>query len=241
MSGSSPPVASCPSSRDAVGPDLEPQGRRVRAKRGDMYSIFIVARVRVWREGMSALFASNGKFAVSGSATRISALPDTDATALVVDCSATPPRVLEQYCLSHATHPPIIAFGVPDNMNAALALLEAGVAAYVGDDGTCEELYDTVLDVIEGRARVPVAVVGALLERRRAEAGANLANTFHSLTARELQVAELMGDHNSNSEIASELGISIHTVKIHVHNVIQKLQISHRSQTRETLNAVGLG
>ena len=206
-----------------------------------MYSIFIVARVRVWREGMTALFASNGRFVVSGTATRISALPETNATALVVDCSATPPRVLEQYCLSRATHPPIVAFGVPDNMNAALALLEAGVAAYVGDDCTCDDLYDTVLDVIEGRARVPVAVVGALLDRRREESGSRLAETFHSLTPRELQVAELMGDHNSNGEIASELGISIHTVKIHVHNVMQKLQINHRGQTRETLNAVGLG
>ena len=102
-------------------------------------------------------------------------------------------------------------------------------------------LYDTVLDVIEGRARVPVAVVGALLDRRRQESSSRLTETFHSLTPRELEVAELMGDHNSNGEIASELGISIHTVKIHVHNVMQKLQINHRSQTRETLNAVGLG
>ncbi|MFC7724196.1 response regulator transcription factor [Nocardioides sp. GCM10028917] len=206
-----------------------------------MYSIFIVARVRVWREGITALFASNGKFVVCGSATRISAVLETDATALVVDCSATPPRVLEQYCLSRGTHPPIIAFGVPDNMNAALALLEAGVAAYVGDDCTCDELYETVLDVIEGRARVPVAVVNALLDRRRQELDAIHADTFHSLTPRELEVAELMGNHNSNSEIASELGISVHTVKIHAHNVMQKLQINHRSQTRETLNAVGLG
>jgi DNA-binding NarL/FixJ family response regulator len=206
-----------------------------------MYSIFIVARVRVWREGMTALFAANGKFSVSGSATHISALPETDATALVVDCSATSPRVLEQYCLSRATHPPIIAFGVPDNLNAALALLEAGVAAYLSDDSTCDELYDTVLDVIEGRARVPVAVVSALLDRRRERSRFGPTDTFHSLTPRELQVAELMGDHNSNSEIASELGISIHTVKIHVHNVMQKLQISQRSHTREILNAVGLG
>ena len=128
-----------------------------------------------------------------------------------------------------------------DNLNAAVALLEAGVAAYVGDDSTCDHLYSTVLDVIEGRAQVPVAVVAALLDRRRAESGARLAETFHSLTPRELQVAELMGEHNSNSEIATQLGISIHTVKIHVHNVIQKLQIHHRGQTRETLNAVGLG
>ena len=205
-----------------------------------MYSIFIVARVQIYREGITALFASSSKFEVSGSAICLSASMSTDAHAVIVDCSAISPGLLAQYCRSRTEQSPVIAFGVPDNINVALVLLEAGATAYLGEDSTASELYETVLAVLEGSALLPASVASALLDRLRARARMSLAQTFHCLTARELQVAELMGDHKSNKEIATALGISVHTVKIHVHHVIQKLALDHRSEARETLIGVGL-
>jgi DNA-binding NarL/FixJ family response regulator len=48
-------------------------------------------------------------------------------------------------------------------------------------------------------------------------------NWLHGLTPREYQVAILIGRRLSNKEVARELGISAATVKLHVHNIFQKL------------------
>jgi ATP/maltotriose-dependent transcriptional regulator MalT len=51
-----------------------------------------------------------------------------------------------------------------------------------------------------------------------------------TLTPRELQVAGLIDEGLSNSEIASHLYIELSTVKNHVHNILQKLRLSRRGQ-----------
>jgi two-component system nitrate/nitrite response regulator NarL len=48
-------------------------------------------------------------------------------------------------------------------------------------------------------------------------------NWLHELTPREYQVALLVGRGLSNKEVGRELGVSDGTVKLHVHNIFQKL------------------
>jgi ATP/maltotriose-dependent transcriptional regulator MalT len=50
------------------------------------------------------------------------------------------------------------------------------------------------------------------------------------LTARELEVLELLGRGFSNAEVASELVISLSTAKVHVHHVLKKLGLQTRLQ-----------
>ena len=51
-----------------------------------------------------------------------------------------------------------------------------------------------------------------------------------SLTSQEVKVAELMTDNKSNKEIASELFISLNTVKTHIRNLYAKLEVSNRTE-----------
>jgi DNA-binding NarL/FixJ family response regulator len=52
----------------------------------------------------------------------------------------------------------------------------------------------------------------------------------------------LIGDARSNKEIARELSISVATVKLHVHNVLEKLQLDGRAQAmRRVRDAPWLG
>ena len=48
------------------------------------------------------------------------------------------------------------------------------------------------------------------------------------LTRRELQVMHLIAEGGTNKEIAAQLGIAIHTVKTHVHNLLLKLALRTR-------------
>ena len=48
------------------------------------------------------------------------------------------------------------------------------------------------------------------------------------LTKREREVIDLLGEGCSNKEIATRLNIAVHTVKSHVHNVLEKLALHSR-------------
>lgn len=50
------------------------------------------------------------------------------------------------------------------------------------------------------------------------------------LTQRERQVCDRIAEGLSNKQIASRLGIAIHTVKCHVHNILEKLGLDSRVQ-----------
>jgi DNA-binding CsgD family transcriptional regulator len=58
----------------------------------------------------------------------------------------------------------------------------------------------------------------------------NTAPVDFSLTTQEEKVAELMMANKSNKEIASELFISLNTVKTHVHSLYAKLEVSNRTE-----------
>lgn len=202
--------------------------------------MFVITPIRIYREGLVALFSSSARLTVTGSATRVGDSLLTGADAVLVDCSLLPPGVLAGYCRERTEQSPIIAFGVPDDMNTVLALLEAGATGFAADDAAAADLLRIVLAVIEGNAVLPTPVARALLERLRTRAAMTVARPFHSLTGREVEVAELMGEQKSNKEIAAALGISVHTVKVHVHHVIQKLELDRRGVVRDKLAQIGV-
>jgi DNA-binding NarL/FixJ family response regulator len=54
-----------------------------------------------------------------------------------------------------------------------------------------------------------------------------------ALTKRERQAAELIKSGLSDKEIARRLNISVATTKVHVHNLLTKLNLRRRSQVAE--------
>lgn len=51
-----------------------------------------------------------------------------------------------------------------------------------------------------------------------------------SLTKREKQVLRCLSKGNNNSQIAKKLNVSIHTAKLHVHNILSKLSVQDRTE-----------
>lgn len=54
-------------------------------------------------------------------------------------------------------------------------------------------------------------------------------NLYRRLTKREKQVLKLVAQGESNKAVASQLGITEHTVKLHVHNLVSKIGVSNRT------------
>jgi two-component system, NarL family, response regulator len=97
--------------------------------------------------------------------------------------------------------------------------LEAGAATYLLKETLAEDLVRVIRDVHLGGRPIP-SNVAALLEARKGQP---------SLTPREVDVVRLIAQGLRNKEIAVALGISEETVKVHVKNILAKLNVSDRA------------
>ncbi len=98
--------------------------------------------------------------------------------------------------------------------------LEAGAQGYVAKGIVRGELLETIRSVHAGKRRLPAAVAQKLAEHMADE----------PISARELEVLSLIAAGKRNKEIASELSIAEDTVKMHVRNILSKLQVNDRTE-----------
>ena len=96
-----------------------------------------------------------------------------------------------------------------------------------------EDLLAAVVAAAEGRSLVDQStVVKAIAAATRAEwqKGASPGERAHRLTPRERQVLGLITQGCTNREIAERLSLSVGTVKVHVCNILTKLDVADRVQ-----------
>ncbi|MCX8213325.1 MAG: response regulator transcription factor [SAR202 cluster bacterium] len=105
--------------------------------------------------------------------------------------------------------------------------IEAGAKGFLLKDASREDLFKAVRAVNRGESLVQPGVAARLLDRF-----AELSRPTHAeplLSARELEVVQLMSTGAANKEIAASLSISESTVKTHVANIFQKLDVNDRT------------
>lgn len=120
-----------------------------------------------------------------------------------------------------------------------------GAQGYLLKDLRPEELYELVKAVMRNEAALSPAIAGRLLGQIRdgtvASQPAESESEMPALTRRELEVLRLVADGLSNKEIAGSLFITEGTVKNHVHNALEKLQLENRTQAAAYIVRKGLG
>jgi DNA-binding NarL/FixJ family response regulator len=125
---------------------------------------------------------------------------------------------------------PLVALGLLEQRQEVIRCGRAGFTGYVAREASADSLCSALSDVVAGKLACPAEISGGLLralfhsDRSQEPAGAEM------LTCREGQVLSLLGQGLSNKEIARELGVSVATVKHHVHQVFDKLKFQRRSQ-----------
>lgn len=97
--------------------------------------------------------------------------------------------------------------------------IQAGAATYLLKDTLADDLVRIVRQVHAGQHPVRPDVAARLAERA----------SNPTLTAREVQVMELVAQGMRNKEIGAALGISEETAHVHVRNILSKLKVSDRS------------
>ena len=110
---------------------------------------------------------------------------------------------------------------------------------FVERDAGLDELVTSIVCAARGEASFPPPIATTLLRRVASLSGApGVSADVAGLTARERQIVEVIAEGLSNKEIAARLSIEVATVKNHVHNILEKLQVSRRSEVVTQLRLV---
>jgi DNA-binding NarL/FixJ family response regulator len=129
----------------------------------------------------------------------------------------------------------IVILTISDEEEDLFEAIRAGASGYLLKDIPLDEVADTVRAVYGGQSLINPSMAGKLLTefatlaRRDGEERAQELPPPR-LTEREMQVLKLVARGMNNRDIAKELFISENTVKNHVRNILEKLQIHSRME-----------
>ena len=194
----------------------------------------------MYREGLSATLRAAPGVEVVGALARAPAdlgavRPD------IVLCDASRPDALETVrgLLARALAPKVVVVAIGDHEADLLDFAEAGVSGYVTSEQSVDDIVSAVQAVGRGEmictprmAATLVRHVATLAAGGRAHAAA----AGHSaLTYREHEIVRLIDYGMSNKQIADALQIEVTTVKNHVHNILEKLQVKRRGEAAARL------
>jgi DNA-binding NarL/FixJ family response regulator len=134
-----------------------------------------------------------------------------------------------------ASNPKVLIMGITETREQVLEYIEAGATGYVLKENSLDDLFATIRASYSNKALISPEIAAALMRRVNelaqvfTQAGTMPPNMFN-LTAREMEVLELIHQNRSNQEIAGQLVIELGTVKNHVHNILDKLGVSSREE-----------
>ncbi len=194
-----------------------------------MTSILIVADIRLYREGLAQVLARQSSFRLTGTAgdahSAIAQLRGQHPDMVLVDMAMSASVDVVRAIRESAPETKVVALSVAESEADVWACAEAGVTGYVGRDASLADLIPRM--------------AGSLLRRLAELAIAQpLGTPSTHLTRREQEILRLLDEGLANKEIARRLGIEVATVKNHVHNILDKLQVHRRAEAAAIMRKV---
>ena len=126
--------------------------------------------------------------------------------------------------------PPVLVLTTFDDDELVSAALRAGAGGFILKDSAAEDLVRAVRRVASGDAVLDPAITGRVLETYRSHSPApGDPVSSERLTAREMEVLQLIARGLTNAEIAGDLVISEVTVKSHIGRIFTKLDLRDRA------------
>jgi two-component system, NarL family, nitrate/nitrite response regulator NarL len=200
--------------------------------------IVIVSEVRFLREGLAEFLERDPSISVVGLCADLAELvalsPSLEADVVLVDAALRDGIAGARRTRQVKPDVRIIAYAVRETKEDVIAWAQAGVIGYVPDTAPLAELVRLIMDIHGGQQPCSGRVAAELLHRIALTESPGIARNALSpapaLTRREREAAELIATGLSDKEIARRLNISLATAKLHVHNLLGKLNVQRRGQ-----------
>jgi DNA-binding NarL/FixJ family response regulator len=205
------------------------------------WRLLLVDDHALFREGLAGLFAYQDDFVIVGEAANAdSALTQTSALSpdiILMDIDMPGDDGIAATRRLKAEFPDVLVvmLTVHDATEKLLEAIKAGAQGYLVKNIRSAELLEQLRGLTRGEAAITRRMAARILAefQRGGAASDSIQEPAQELTARELEVLELVADRLSNKEIATRLVISEHTVKNHLTNILSKLHLRSRRQAAD--------
>jgi two-component system, NarL family, nitrate/nitrite response regulator NarL len=197
--------------------------------------VLLIGRSALLSDTLAGIIESAGMRVVNAlppTPAALESIADLNATFAVVEAGGSPQETVALLQRIRRSAPlPLLVIGPPMTEEELIEMIQAGCCGYVDRDAGVRDLLAALQDAGSGRASASPRLVALVAARVR-----SLAQTPDDdratapLTARELEVLALAARGASNKEIATVLGIWLQTVKSHLHNIYEKLDVRNRRE-----------
>jgi len=202
--------------------------------------VLIIEDNRLLREGIAAFLDDHGGFEVIAVAEDGDALEELQKSGqtpdvVLLDLGLEKTNSLQLMKLLRAEQPSVrvVAMDILPEQVDIVEFVEAGGSGFILKSAGLRDYVETIEAVIRGEKVLPPTLTASLFTQiveSALESGAGIPDSAVRLTVRELEVVGLISEGLSNKEISARLHIATHTVKSHVHNILEKLALSSRLQ-----------
>jgi DNA-binding NarL/FixJ family response regulator len=199
--------------------------------------ILIVDDHPVFREGLASLLASQADFQLVGHvASGEAAIEEVRGLrphVVLLDLRLPGKSGLETllWLKNHQPSCRVLVLTSSESADDAEVVLRAGANGYLTKQIGAGEIFATIRDVHAGKTCGAKGVRAAAVATRSTRAG---------LTAREVDVLQLVSQGFGNEEIGRALGISMRTAKGHVAAILEKLNATDRAEAVARGYAIGI-
>lgn len=213
------------------------------ADRKNVIRVIVVDDHPVVRMGLTMALDAQPDLDVVGEASDIDSLmaqvTATRPDVIVLDLELEPDRCGLSHLRSHGpANARVIIYSAHEETAGVVAATKLGVEGYLRKSTDPSQLIEAIRSVHAGGTVFEPAVASKLMEGMKSE---REAKTYRdTLSKREMQVLQLVGQGKSNGQIGATLFISERTVKFHVSAVLAKLDVRNRTEAILAANRLGI-
>jgi DNA-binding NarL/FixJ family response regulator len=211
-----------------------------------MIRALLIIDVPFYRDGLAALLNQSSDVTVvatpHGGAPMPPLVARESADVILLDISAAGARETLEALLAVGDPPNVVVLAITETPECIAEWAALGALGYVSRYASLADLLHCLRCVARGQAYCSPCVMAMLLRGyaasgERTDQRAARRAQMGDLTARELEILDLVGCGLSNKLIAARLHISHATAKNHVHHILDKLRLRSRAEIAAHLHA----
>lgn len=202
--------------------------------------VAIVIKSRIYREGIARHFQDSPGITLSGmydsTAQLLPNLGREFANVVVLECLSGGLQPVMNKIRLNNNDIKIVTIILDLDMKQVRECMSSGVDGFVTSNDGIEDLCHCINNVHAGRISYPAEItkqfIHDVIQKPAPHRDSREWNA--GLTCRQHAVIELLESGHSNKQIARELGIELATVKNHVHQILERLNVKSRCQAAAT-------